>query len=156
MKHFIKLCLFLILFLTACGGAALPEEGEETSPEATEAVAQATDASESPTAESEATEVVEPSPTPIESEDISMAGDLPTAEPTEDTATEDTATNDEADADASNDEASASPAECYEDPINQAIDMEQKADLPAITDRDWQHGGGEDATITVIEYGDFQ
>lgn len=150
MKHLTCFCLFLMLFLTACGGAALPDDSN-TSGDG-EAIASVTAPTESSTEEPEEStenysdtesptndESADSTPTPVESDQMSLVGTLT---PPAGEATAEVASN--------------GPAECYTDPITELIDLAKMPGLPEVSDEEWQQGGGADAEVTIIEYGDFQ
>ncbi len=123
-KLIVPLGLILLLALAACGGST--QEAANT-PEATEAVAQATEAL--PTA----------APTK----------ETPAVSPTK-------ATKEEA-ADNSNSNAPASgsgAAGCRAESIESLINL-PPATIAPVSDADWQEEGSQ-AKITLIEYGDYQ
>ncbi|HEY84212.1 MAG TPA: hypothetical protein G4N96_03740 [Chloroflexi bacterium] len=133
MKKLIApLGLILLLALAACGGST-----QETAnmPEATEAVAQVTEASPAadPTKE-------EPTASPTK--------EAPTASPTK-------ATEKEADNSGSGELPSASGAiGCHAESIESLISLPPAA-VPPVSDADWQKKGDQEK-ITLIEYGDYQ
>lgn len=127
-KLIVPLGLILLLALAACGGSA--QEAVDT-PEATEAVAQATEAS-SPTAAAPTKEK-----------------EAPTASPTKATEKE-AADNSNSDAPAS----SSGAAGCHAESIDSLISL-PPATIAPVSGADWQIGDSQ-AKITLIEYGDYQ
>ncbi len=126
-KLIVPLALILLLALAACGGST-PEAAN--TPEAAAAV----------------TQVTEASPTAV------PATEAPAATP----ATPTTATEKEA---AGNDDsaspvAPSGPASCRAESIDNLINL-PPATIAPVSDADWQEKGNQ-AKITLVEYGDFQ
>ena len=131
MKRIFSLGLILILLLTACGNRG--SEAEATVTEPAEEVAQAT-----PT---EVTEESQPEATPTE---------VPsTVTPTQPAAAETNIAEEE----------SAAPvgeAACRLESIQELLPLEPLPGIASVSADDWQHGGGQEARVQIIEYGDFQ
>jgi protein-disulfide isomerase len=109
-KQILLILMVLLVSVTACGGNT-EEEAASNTPEATAAVAQATD-----TVEAEA-------PAPAATESV----------------------------------ADATPLEpgCYPESIDSLITMAPNDLIPVPSDKEWQTGGSN-ATVSVVEYSDFQ
>ena len=123
-KLIVPLGLILLLTLAACGGST--QEAANT-PEATEAVAQVTEAS----------------PTAVPTKEA------PTASPTKATEKE-AADNSDSGAPASSSDA----AGCHAESIDSLISL-PPATIAPVSDADWQEKGDQ-AKITLVEYGDYQ
>jgi hypothetical protein len=128
VKRLISLGLILVLLLTACGNRG--SEAEETVSEPATEVAQATP-----------TEPGEPEATPTEAP--STATPTQAAAPEANTAEEEPTVQ-------------AGQTACRLESIQELLPLEPLPGIDPVTATDWQHGGGQDARVQIIEYGDFQ
>lgn len=137
MKKLLSLNLILILILAACGGTGSESEEKEDGGE--QEVAQVVESSkeEKEAAKEEAPTATSPPAT---------ATQPPAAEKAEPTPTQ------AAEVAQSEQSAPTGPASCRVDPLNFDVNLA----IPQANEDDWQHGGGLEARINVIEYGDFQ
>jgi hypothetical protein len=90
----------------------------------------------------EASTVSEPTNEPTATEAIAQATQLPESTPMQ--------TTDEPVSPV----AGGAPG-CRTEPITSQINL-PKATIAPVTDADWQHGGGPEARVTFVEYGDYQ
>jgi hypothetical protein len=137
-RHFLVL-LPLVLWLAACGSSATPEAGRaDTDAADADASALATEATaEAVTTEAAPAATVEPTEAPTEA--VAEA-------PTEAVAEAPTATAAEA---------RGQGEDCTVQPITELLPLAPDLNIPSIQAGDWIKGP-DDATITLVEYSDFQ
>jgi len=139
VKKVLGLSLILILLLVACGGTGSESADEEADGQEVAQVAEsADDAAESEADQSEEKAVEEAPP--------ATATQPPAAEESESTPTQADQAAEEAP------QVSTGPADCQLDPLN----FGKNPAIAEANEEDWQHGGGLDAKINLVEYGDFQ
>lgn len=173
LKYLINLCLLVLLFLTACGNVATPETVEPSSEESVSSEAVSSNETESSETANDASE---PEATDAETEVVventTESDSNSTTEETNDSSADNSSDDNSSDDNSSSETvenadeiegpktdaklAEVIASKCNVAPLAEMIDLGKNKDLPEITEEVWQHGGGAEAKITVIEYGDFQ